>query len=478
MFSVNKKTLLVCVAMLVLVASRYANATPLVGDGANFGVLGNNTNLKTYGYLGLENCAARGDFYNNNGYVVTGGYLGSLDYGASGRNFVHETFGYLGSQQAGVEGWNNRDTAYACLGYGVYGTYSYASGIGVWGEHVREVNASTKNGTFGLLGSDHHAVYASHSSGSYGYLCSVDNGAFVAHPSGSKVCLADSSWGAYIYAPYFRRGLLSLDSARIGGKGCGVFAGGKNFGVVGFSGKSFGLLGAIERVGVFGFEVPPFGDQEDYAGLFFGDVMIEGSLWVKDASNKHDVVELDSGTWAVMTSVESPDAEYIISGKARLRNGKVRVEFERPFPQVISGNEPVRVLVTPEGSWSGIYITDVSVKGFTALSQVGDSNANFSFMAIGRVKGKETRPDTKGITKMMREAPSLNEIRKYLPDLKQSGQEQQKMLEKEEKYHQEIEKMATKNREEINKHQAEMEKSEKTHQEFLRKVEKNRIIVD
>ncbi|MEO0097693.1 MAG: hypothetical protein ABIK78_06335, partial [candidate division WOR-3 bacterium] len=53
---------------------------------------------------------------------------------------------------------------------------------------------------------------------------------------------------------------------------------------------------------------------------------------------------------------------------------------------------PVRIIITPYTS-SLIYISERSNKGFTAKADIGDLNATFDWIAIGRAKGYEIRPN-------------------------------------------------------------------------------------
>ena len=66
--------------------------------------------------------------------------------------------------------------------------------------------------------------------------------------------------------------------------------------------------------------------------------------------------------------------------------------FEVAFSQVISSNVTVRVIVTPVNGWSGLYVEDVSGKGFSVKSMMGDPNVEFNWLAIGRRNTYEESP--------------------------------------------------------------------------------------
>jgi hypothetical protein len=91
-------------------------------------------------------------------------------------------------------------------------------------------------------------------------------------------------------------------------------------------------------------------------------------------------------------SIESPDVEFYANGSGKLVNGEVSITFERLFKEAISSTIPVKVIVTPVETWSGIYVINVTSTGFTAKSENGDLNADFNWIAIGRRKAFEERP--------------------------------------------------------------------------------------
>lgn len=92
-------------------------------------------------------------------------------------------------------------------------------------------------------------------------------------------------------------------------------------------------------------------------------------------------------------AIESPDVEFMASGIASLVNGEARVTFERLFGEAISDHVPLKIVVTPKGTWSGLYVAAQSYEGFTVKCGAGDPNATFDWIAIGRRKAYETRPE-------------------------------------------------------------------------------------
>jgi spermidine/putrescine-binding protein len=70
-------------------------------------------------------------------------------------------------------------------------------------------------------------------------------------------------------------------------------------------------------------------------------------------------------------------------GSAKLSGGSVQVSFVgRSFNKATN----IKIIVTPVGSWSGIYVKDVTGTGFTAVSENGNPNAEFNWIALGDVK--------------------------------------------------------------------------------------------
>lgn len=293
-------------------------------------------------------------------------------WGVKGTATVTSNFGYLGHTSYGAYGECESSGNYGLLGsdsYGVFGKYGSSN-------------------TYGFLGSSNYGVYGRHSSGNYGYLGTWNYGAYARNANGNTAILGDPTRGIYAY-----------------GTGTNSFAGhfSHSSGTYAYLAENamaghFKGAGTEEvHIGLPGIGLNARGSE--YAGNFIGDVNISGDLYV--SGDKDNVIKLDDGSWVTMSATEAPYPEYTISGRAKLVNGAVSIEFEEPYPQVISKEIPIKVIVTPEGSASLIYVKDVSVKGFTAASGFGDENATFNWIAIARVKGKEQKQDYKAVTAKM-----------------------------------------------------------------------------
>jgi hypothetical protein len=91
--------------------------------------------------------------------------------------------------------------------------------------------------------------------------------------------------------------------------------------------------------------------------------------------------------------VAAADVEVIASGQGALWDGAARVDFDRLFAESISGPSGLRVTVTPIGGWSALYVEGIDANGFDVRSDSGDKDVEFHWVAVGRAKEHERRPD-------------------------------------------------------------------------------------
>jgi hypothetical protein len=145
-----------------------------------------------------------------------------------------------------------------------------------------------------------------------------------------------------------------------------------------------GYDAAYLRTGVshgYGLYCHSYMDSVNYQGIYTtGKFTATGT--------KSCVVETPQGMKALY-SIESPEVEFMVSGKAQLVDGEAYVEFPWLFSEAISDEIPLKITATPEGSWSGLYVSGSSIEGFTVESGAGDPNAQFDWLAIGRRDGYE-----------------------------------------------------------------------------------------
>lgn len=79
---------------------------------------------------------------------------------------------------------------------------------------------------------------------------------------------------------------------------------------------------------------------------------------------------------------KGPVAKVFSGGSGKLSNGIARIEFEDDLTQFASDISEIKIIVTPVETWSGIYISEVSFKGFTVKSAAGDQNARFNWIVL------------------------------------------------------------------------------------------------
>jgi len=151
-----------------------------------------------------------------------------------------------------------------------------------------------------------------------------------------------------------------------------------------------GETGANHTAGVYG-RCTPSTNQYCYGVFSDGNMAVLGNQRVTGV--KSAMIETSQG-WELLYAIESPDVEFYANGTAQLEDGVAMVRFERLFREAISPDVPVRVIVTPVGSWSGLYVESQTPEGFVVRSGAGDASATFNWMAIGRRRGYEQRPGT------------------------------------------------------------------------------------
>lgn len=78
-------------------------------------------------------------------------------------------------------------------------------------------------------------------------------------------------------------------------------------------------------------------------------------------------------------------------GVSKLNMGMSRVKFDKSYSELISGEKPIIVTVTPIGESNGVYVVSVDKHGFTVKeNNNGNSNVAFNWIAIAE---KEVKND-------------------------------------------------------------------------------------
>jgi len=87
-------------------------------------------------------------------------------------------------------------------------------------------------------------------------------------------------------------------------------------------------------------------------------------------------------------SVQSPAAEFVLSGSAKMVNGKAVVVFDSDIQEIIDPNVELKVTITLTSQASnGIYVSEKSAQGFTVRElNAGSHNGTFDWLVIATRK--------------------------------------------------------------------------------------------
>ncbi len=88
-----------------------------------------------------------------------------------------------------------------------------------------------------------------------------------------------------------------------------------------------------------------------------------------------------------LISTKDPAFRICLTGSAKLVQGKAEIKFNKEYlSKFINRNLDIKILVTPVGSWSGIYVMSMDKDGFTVKSDTGDQNVLFNWILVGEKK--------------------------------------------------------------------------------------------
>lgn len=106
------------------------------------------------------------------------------------------------------------------------------------------------------------------------------------------------------------------------------------------------------------------------------------------------LIETNENTKIASYMTTSIKPEVTINGKTQLQNGKIFIPFDNSFQKIISNVDDVIITATPQGKSNGIYIDQITNKGFWIYeNNNGESNVKISWIAITKIKGEEN-PNT------------------------------------------------------------------------------------
>jgi hypothetical protein len=248
-----------------------------------------------------------------------------------------------GDGQSDQYAFRTRSSANDGTGYAYYSTNSASKGYSFWGDLYSfgtsgfNYNDYTRCG--GILGAEQGGSYW----GSLGYKNSSGAG-----------------YGGY-FSSYTGGGGKSSEA----NTGIGIGAWGD-------------LMGADIHGKVYGL----FAEGENYA-MYSNGVVFKNNLDVHLQEN-------GSGTNTVLYTNVSTEVTVQTSGYATLSNGMANIDFDPAFAAAVSSESPVVVTVTPTGNSNGVYLSEVTGKGFkVAENNNGKSSVVVSYIAIGKRAGYE-----------------------------------------------------------------------------------------
>jgi hypothetical protein len=130
------------------------------------------------------------------------------------------------------------------------------------------------------------------------------------------------------------------------------------------------------------------------AAVFKGNVVVEGSLIVKEGynlivqtpGNKNGVASFADGSHHLVCAIESPEAWFEDFGEAVLAKGKAHVALDPAFARTVDVRR-FHVFITPYGETAGLYVSRRTKRGFdVAERKPGKSSVRFSWRVVARPK--------------------------------------------------------------------------------------------
>ncbi|MFN0202009.1 MAG: beta strand repeat-containing protein, partial [Bacteroidia bacterium] len=315
-----------------------------------------------------------------------------------------------GTAPAGVFSTNGTGTSAALIGTstvwnGANTRTSLASAISLVGINTAASGTSTGHGIYGLTSQRDGA-------GVYGY----NNG-----PAGTGFALPRTSvYGDGIITGAYAFGIMgdggtSLRSGAVFGDDYGLARGalgyyafnGADYAVYGFGQGHTNGLGTGRLAGT---NENAMDQPNNMIGLgIYGGVMggwvrgmhygmhakgTEYGMYVDGNSitNKPTIQLMETGkeTRAISFAPSAMSADVYTRGNITLRNGTAFVAFPQDFSLSISAEVPLNVTVTPTGNSKGVYVTEVTSKGFRIVeNENGTSSVSVNWVAYGTRAGYE-----------------------------------------------------------------------------------------
>src|SRR5262249_30006768 len=149
-----------------------------------------------------------------------------------------------------------------------------------------------------------------------------------------------------------------------------------NPGVYGISGTNIGVVGQSQSIGVLGGLIAG-ASPSALAGLFLGNVQIQGNLTVTGSFPKSAAVPHPDGSHRRLFCQEAPEPWYEDFGGGQLAQGRATVRLDPDFMPLVHGEDYARFL-TPEGDCKG-------PTGFEVRElQAGTSSVPFRYRVVAK----------------------------------------------------------------------------------------------
>lgn len=153
-------------------------------------------------------------------------------------------------------------------------------------------------------------------------------------------------------------------------------------GVLGIGSPGHGVVGIAMKPFATIFTTPPIPGGALFAGLFVGNVEVDGDFLV--TGHKSAAVRHPDGSHRRLYCVEAPESWFEDVGAAELVEGRAAVEFDADFAALVR-RDGYHVFLTPEGDCSGLYVAAKSKAGFEVRELGGGrSTLRFAWRVLAR----------------------------------------------------------------------------------------------
>jgi hypothetical protein len=299
-----------------------------------------------------------------------------------------------GSKHAGIAGFGAGTGTFGVIGDGAGGGGSASGAVGVQGQ----------NAQFGVVGmvsnvANTIAVQGNNQSTGAGGIgvvgqCDVPSGIGVVGASVAGVGVKGAATtglpivGQVVGPTSINAGVLGVGTAGPGVQGQST----GGHGLVGTTsatdGVHIGLVGYVQPgSNAIALRGTVASGAVGYAGIFDGDVLINGALRVfgspKNAAVKHPI----DNTYRLLYCMESPESWFEDFGKASLVNGHAEVKLDPDFAVLVHADDYHVFLTSHDPASKGLAVAGMRADGFTVQEHAGGtSGGTFSWRVVAKRK--------------------------------------------------------------------------------------------